>query len=623
MRNPLLAAAFVLFAAAPLAAQGNGVELLAKVDAFGGYNDCWGYTAPDGREYAIIGTSTGTAFYNAVDPTAPYLTGYIPGPNSVWRDMKTWDEFCYVVTEGGGGMQIVDLRDPEKPVLLAVWGDNRWGNAHNIAIDVGTGTAYVCGTNNGTVIIDLTVPTSPVHVTNYTSQYVHDLHVQHGLAHNAEINAGDYRILDVSNLPSKPSIGAIQTPGSFTHSTWANAGDSLCVTTDESGGGHLALYDISTPGSIRLLDQWTINPAATVHNAYIRGDRVYASWYTEGFACVDISDPANMRFVGSYDTNAASGGGYDGAWGCYPFAPSGVVYISDRDEGLHILRVVGQAVAFDHVPAANTLDENGPYPLTASVQALNAGAAIASVDAWYRVGGGSWQSTALAPTGNPDEWAGDLPGQISPTIVDYYLLSADDQGREGWFPSTTWQGGDTFSFVVGRIVPIYENDFEGGTDEGWTHSAIVGADIWERGAPQGKSGTGTRHESAAWADPAAATSGSNVWGTDLGLGGADGAYDADSQVWLESPPIDCSTATRTTLLYKRWLTVEQNPEDSARILVNGQTAWENPAGFVGELHLVDTAWRQHALDISQFADGEAAVRVRFRLKTDEEFQMGG
>ncbi len=99
----------------PLAAQDNGTTLLAKVKSYSEYNDIWGYTAPDGREYAIVGTTTGTAFYNCTDPSNPYEVAFIAGPGSIWRDMKTYDHYAYIVTEGGGGVQIVDFGKPGQP----------------------------------------------------------------------------------------------------------------------------------------------------------------------------------------------------------------------------------------------------------------------------------------------------------------------------------------------------------------------------------------------------------------------------------------------------------------------------------------------------------------------------
>ncbi|MEL6823020.1 MAG: hypothetical protein AAFP70_14760, partial [Calditrichota bacterium] len=59
-----------------LFAQGSGsanVPLLANVDQYSsvGYNDVWGYTAPDGREYALLGVQNGTSVIDITDTNAP------------------------------------------------------------------------------------------------------------------------------------------------------------------------------------------------------------------------------------------------------------------------------------------------------------------------------------------------------------------------------------------------------------------------------------------------------------------------------------------------------------------------------------------------------------------------
>ncbi|RMH05351.1 MAG: choice-of-anchor B family protein [Planctomycetota bacterium] len=620
---PLLGPA--VLAAAPAApAQGNGITLLAKIKSYQEYNDVWGYTAPNGDEYAIVGTNTGTAFYDCSNPSAPVEVGFVPGPTSIWRDMKTYGHYAYIVTEGGGGVQIVDLANPANPVLVKTWGAQFWTHAHNIAIDTGAGRAYVCGTNNGMRVLDLSAnPETPSLVDTYWSPYVHDLHVQNGQAHLAEIYDGRYRLVNVAG-GGFPTRDSAITPGRFTHNTWASADDTLCVTTDEVNGGRIALYDVSNPNNIVLTDDWTVNPNSIVHNAFIVGDRVIASWYTEGVVVADISDPHAIQLVGSYDTSPyGPGTGFHGAWGVYPFAPSGILYVTDIEEGFHVLRVDGQALAIDHAPLANSRDENGPYPVTATITSL-VGATIQAADLWWRVDGGAWRTTAMAPTGNPDEWSAGIPGQVSPAVVEYYLHASDDQGRAGWLPNTSFPGDDTFDFVVGEVHRILFADFDGPGGGGWTTGATVGVDDWDRGTPQGRSGVGSRHNGSAWYDPDAAFSGPNCWGNDLGLGASDGAYEPASSNWLESPPIDCSGMSNTKLQFQRWLTVEGAPYDAARIKVNGTVVWANPVGKAGEVyHILDSAWRQQTIDISALADGNPSVRIRFELETDALMQLGG
>ena len=626
MTRTSLALLLVLLCTGPAAllpAQGNGATLLAKVDSYSDYNDIWGYTAPNGDEYAILGTTIGTAFYNCTDPANPYFVGFIGGPFSTWRDMKTYDEYAYIVTEGGGGMQIVSLANPEAPFLVKTWGESLWSNTHNIAIDLGAGMAYACGTNNGMRVLDLSDPENPTLAATYNNHYVHDLHVQNGQAHLAEIYSGRYRIVDVNNLPSFPTKDSVLTLGLFTHNAWANETDTIAVTTDESSGGRLGIYDISNPNNIQLEANFTVNGNAIIHNAYIRGDTMYAAWYTEGFVAVDISNPSSPTLKASYDTSPyGPGAGYEGAWGCYPFSPSGVVYISDREEGLHIIRVDGFPMQFTHAPLPNTQSEAGPYTVTSEITSL-VNANITSADVFYRVGGGAWQSAAMSPTGNPDEWSGNIPGQISPIQVDYYLQASDDQGNTHWIPETTQAGDDVFSFLIGRLVTGYENDFEGLTDEGWTHGLVSTEDDWQRGVPQGKSGQSSRHQGTSWYDPDSAFSGSLCWGNDLG-NGSNGSYSANVSNWLESPPIDCTGKTNTHLVFQRWLSVEGAAYDQARILVNGTMVWENPVGFTGDsFHVLDAYWRQQTYDISAIADNNPSVVVRFELTSDSKMELGG
>lgn len=342
------------------AAAQNGATEISRTDNYGYYNDIWGYTAPNGDEYAIIGTDSGTVFYDVTNPSAPIFRKFINGPNSTWRDMKTFGDYCYIVTEGGGGMQIVDLTNPNNPTLVSTWGAGLFTHAHNIAIDLGTGFAYIVDSNPGVLVVDLNNPTAPVHIATYTAHDVHDAHIQNGFAHFAELHDGDYRIVSVSSLPAFPSQDKVQTPGNFTHNVWANETDTIAVTTDESNGGGLAFYDISNKSNIQFLSEWS-NSNARVHNAMIKGDLVYCSWYSFGFGCIDISDPSNPQQIASFDSSNATGGGFDGTWGVYPFAASGLIYLSDQDNGLYIIQIDDPAMDLSgtaSVPAGTSTNLN-------------------------------------------------------------------------------------------------------------------------------------------------------------------------------------------------------------------------------------------------------------------------
>ncbi len=75
------------------------------------YASCWGYVA-GGREYAIIGHYAGTTVYDVTNPSNIINKGTISGPGSFYnyREMKTYSHYLYIVSEGGQGVQIVDLQ---------------------------------------------------------------------------------------------------------------------------------------------------------------------------------------------------------------------------------------------------------------------------------------------------------------------------------------------------------------------------------------------------------------------------------------------------------------------------------------------------------------------------------
>jgi hypothetical protein len=80
---------------------------------------------------------------------------------------------------------------------------------------------------------------------------------------------------------------------------------------------------------------------STDHNGYTIGDRYYVSHYKRGLVIFDVTNPRALTEVGSFDTYlspSANSAGTDGAWGVYPFLPSGTLLVSDIENGLFLLR---------------------------------------------------------------------------------------------------------------------------------------------------------------------------------------------------------------------------------------------------------------------------------------------
>jgi hypothetical protein len=73
------------------------------------------------------------------------------------------------------------------------------------------------------------------------------------------------------------------------------------------------------------------------HNQLIKGDLLYVSYYYDGLQVYDISDPTLPVRVAHYPTSTEPNlKQYRGAWGVYPFLPSGNIIVSDMQKGLFV-----------------------------------------------------------------------------------------------------------------------------------------------------------------------------------------------------------------------------------------------------------------------------------------------
>lgn len=305
-----------------------------------------GYAA-NGREYALVGTSLGTTIVDVTNPDSPVKLFDIPSVNSIWREIKTYKEFAYVTTEGNNaGLQIVDMTNLPAGINIKVWkGDSiiqdKLLTIHALHID--NGVAYLYGTNrsivNGFIMADLTDPWNPHYVGKFSQFYVHDGYVRRDTVWACAVYDGYFGVIDVKDKANPQVLATKFTPDRVTHNSWLSDNSKTLFTTDETDSAFLTSYDVRDVNNIQELDRIRIEPTkgAIIHNTHILKDYAINSWYKEGVAIVDVSRPDNMVMVGNYDTSPLTGGGYGGAWGVYPFLPSGNLLISDISEGLYVL----------------------------------------------------------------------------------------------------------------------------------------------------------------------------------------------------------------------------------------------------------------------------------------------
>lgn len=643
------------------------VDVRSQMTNHSGANDVWGYTSPGGVELAIWGHADGTAFVDATDPSNPVEVFNVPGPFSIWRDMKTYDHYAYIVTEGGSagtGLQIVDLADPLNPVHLSTYTANGFTTAHNIWIDVPEGIAYCPGGPAGMHILSLADPENPVQIDLFTPYYIHDLYVGGGRAYAGAINSGTLRIIDVSNPANPFTLLTHGYPGSATHAVWPTVGLTHVATADETIGGHVKIWDVTNFNNVQLASEFYAGDGI-VHNIFGIDDLLYCSWYTSGTRIFDITDPNDPIEIGYYDTSARSGSGYNGNWGVYPFRGDGILYSTDRQEGLFVLEFTGGAAG--HIDGTVT-EAGSSAPIDgATVTVVDTPYALPTAgDGTYgaRIAGNTYQvitskfgyapdtTTVAVPAQGTVTHDVELPvlplGSVELTLTDldsglpvegavvevtgtpigglftdalgHVLLAglpaglswevrAHRFGHRSVSGSITAPVGSTGSASL-AMMRGFDDDFE--NDQAW----IVGAagddatdGIWERAIPVGSSFNGpvgpTEDASATGAGHAYITE-RHVSGTFVGTSDVDGGHTT-----LRTPVFDGTGLGDLTLTYQRWFSNRApspgNDEFRVDVSTNGGGSWTN-------LETVATgtdSWAEVVIDLTAVVTPTTQMQLRF------------
>lgn len=327
-----------------------------------GYANIWGY-AQGGKEYALLGCQGSATLNDAMaiiditNAAQPNLLFTVPGPQNLWREIRTHDHYAYVTAESADntfGVTIVDLQYlPDSIKTKQYTANGLFGNVH--ALHIEDGFMYLYGSNNpqsaaGALIINLSDPWNPTVAGAYDEKYVHDGIVRGNRMYSGEIFDGTFSIVDISSKQNPVVINTQITPNAFTHNTWLSSNNQILYTTDERPASFVTAYDISNEGNIVELDRYrrANTNEAIPHNTYVlnnptitgnNSDYVHTSYYTEGTTIVDATKPDNLVEVGHYDTSPGVGSGFSGAWGVYPFLPSGKIIVSDMQLGLFVLQV--------------------------------------------------------------------------------------------------------------------------------------------------------------------------------------------------------------------------------------------------------------------------------------------
>jgi len=368
------------------------VSLSDLIPASRSVSNLWGFVdLDDRREYAVVGVNNGTAIVEVTDPAHPRVVGSVPGPVSVWREVKVYqawnpargrhDAYAYVVSEAAtAGLQIIDLSDlPASVSLVATF--RGFDTAHTLFVanvDPTSGAPnvpdvapvlYIEGSNQGFLALDISHPEAPRVMGRLINSYVHDIWA--GVFRGDRAGAcapghptcevvvdfgGDaVRVVDFTTKSDPIVLSALRYDElGYAHSGWISRDGNYMFAFDEGdelargGRSRIRVLDISDLAHPFVTSIWTSSTDAIEHNGYVVADKLYVSYYEHGMTVLDVAHPTSPREIGFFDTFPSDEAAqFHGAWGVYPFLPSGTLLVSNIDGagGLFVLKESVAALA--------------------------------------------------------------------------------------------------------------------------------------------------------------------------------------------------------------------------------------------------------------------------------------
>ncbi|CAN5616294.1 hypothetical protein BH11BAC2_BH11BAC2_15980 [soil metagenome] len=329
------------------------------------YNGIWGWDDGVGHEYAIIGATNGTYFVDITNPSNPVQVDYVAGRRSgcIWREIKTYSHYAYMISDDAApnSFQIVDLQYLPDSVHVVYDDNTLFQRAHTLFVD---GTNLYVGIVKGgqftsvaaLAVFSLANPELPSLLRTLNADYpsllsnnqVHDMFIRNDTVYASCAYDGLFifrydvptnHFIYLNSMTAYPSQG-------YNHSSaLTDDGQTLVFMDEVPSGLPVKVLDVSNLQNLTVKSTFSSNIGATPHNPFMIGNTCFMAYYQDGLQVYDVTNPVAPFRLGYFDTHYQSPAGvysnpaYAGAWGAYPFFPSGHVIVSDMQNGLFVLDV--------------------------------------------------------------------------------------------------------------------------------------------------------------------------------------------------------------------------------------------------------------------------------------------
>jgi hypothetical protein len=297
-----------------------------------------------GSPYAA---STGIKFFDVTDPADPQLLGeYLFRPGGVGcheidlvqrpdgRVLAGCARNLVDQFHGHNGVFIFDVTDPTDPIVTTRWslgvdlldgvGCFEFNFAHSVRFEAQGSQLYVSNWDAGTVLLDVTDPSSPQEITTTDITPPDEDGDQHSMT-----LANNGRWLIINPEDDSP----LSCPGD---PRWGGFGEAWVYDATDPANPSL-LGSFSTPNSRSTRTDGDFD----IHNTeVVRIAQMFSSWYSDGVVWWTMSSKGASRELGQF-VPPGERGVPPLVWGVAPMDDGQVILASDITTGLWVVSPTG------------------------------------------------------------------------------------------------------------------------------------------------------------------------------------------------------------------------------------------------------------------------------------------
>lgn len=232
------------------------------------------------------------------------------------------------VADGQGGLQIVDISDPDSAYVVGSYEPDR--DVGGVAVrDTFVYLALASSTSGGLVILTTSDPANPTFVGQDPSFYAYDVAAPAGDTMYVYVAASYWFIVeDVYSYPQYPTFARrFSTPGNVRHVF--SAGSVAYLACEQMG---LQIVDLAQPDSTAMAG-WIDTPSNARH-VFVLDGYAYVADGRAGLVIIDVSDIQRPVIAGQHDTpNYANS----------VHVAGNLAYVADGESGLVVIDVTDPA----------------------------------------------------------------------------------------------------------------------------------------------------------------------------------------------------------------------------------------------------------------------------------------